>query len=105
MCIRDRFDMPYKWQNLHGTCNLSVEVYADHERGEAGKGAGWYRKPVSYTHLRPLRDRILFVAWHNGSFVLLHVFMKKTQKTPPREIEQAKRELADLKERGVEDEQ
>lgn len=55
--------------------------------------------------LRPLRDRILFVAWHNGSFVLLHVFMKKTQKTPPREIEQAKRELADLKERGVDDEQ
>lgn len=40
------FDMPYKWQNLHGTCNLSVEVYADHERGEAGKGAGWYRKLV-----------------------------------------------------------
>ncbi len=27
--------------------------------------------------------------------------MKKTQKTPKREIEQAKRELADLKERGL----
>ena len=27
--------------------------------------------------------------------------MKKTQKTPAREIEQAKRELADLIERGV----
>lgn len=51
--------------------------------------------------LRPLRDRILFVAWHNGSFVLLHQFMKKTQKTPTREIEKAKRELADLIERGV----
>lgn len=55
--------------------------------------------------LRPLRDRIFFVAWHNGSFILLHSFMKKTQKTPIREIEQAKRELADLIERGVEDEQ
>ena len=54
--------------------------------------------------LRPLRDRILFVAWHNGSFVLLHSFMKKTQKTPAREIEQAKRELADLIERSVDDE-
>ena len=43
--------------------------------------------------LRPLRDRILFVAWHNGSFVLLHHFMKKTQKTPAREIDKAKREL------------
>ncbi len=50
--------------------------------------------------LRPLRDRILFVAWINGSYVLLHQFMKKTQKTPAREIEKAKRELADLKERG-----
>lgn len=54
--------------------------------------------------LRPLRDRILFVAWVNGSYVLLHHFMKKTQKTPHREIEQARRELADLKERGFENE-
>lgn len=51
--------------------------------------------------LRPLRDRILFVGWVNGSYVLLHQFMKKTQKTPAREIEKAKRELADLIERGV----
>lgn len=50
--------------------------------------------------LRPLRDRILFVGWVNGGYVLLHHFMKKTQKTPAREIEQAKRELADLIERG-----
>jgi len=51
--------------------------------------------------LRPIRDRIFFVVWHGSSFVLLHHFMKKTVKTPPREIEQARRELADLKERGV----
>ena len=50
--------------------------------------------------LRPLRDRILFVAWVNGSYVLLHQFVKKTQKTPAREIEKAKREFADLIERG-----
>jgi phage-related protein len=50
--------------------------------------------------LRPLRNRILFVAWHDNSFVLLHQFMKKTQKTPAREIEKAKWELADLIERG-----
>lgn len=55
--------------------------------------------------LRPLRDRILFVAWVNGSFVLLHHFMKQTQKTPAREIDKAKRELADLMERGFDDEQ
>ena len=45
---------------------------------------------------------ILFVGWANGCYVLLHQFMKKTQKTPAREIEKAKRELADLKERGAE---
>ncbi len=50
--------------------------------------------------LRPLRDRIFFVVWLNGSFILLHHFMKKTQKTPAREIEKAKKELADIKERG-----
>ena len=50
--------------------------------------------------LRPLRDRILFVGWVNGSYVLLHQFMKKTQKTPASEIEKAKRELADLIERS-----
>lgn len=43
--------------------------------------------------LRPRRDRILFVAWYNNEYVLLHVFMKKTQKTPKKEIEQAKREF------------
>ncbi len=49
--------------------------------------------------LRPLNDRILFAGWVNGAFVLLHSFVKKTQKTPKREIEQAKRELNDFKER------
>ena len=52
--------------------------------------------------LRPLRDRIFFAAWHNGSFILLHSFVKKTQKTPAREIKQAKRELSDFIERSVE---
>jgi phage-related protein len=50
--------------------------------------------------LRPIRDRILFAAIVGGRFVLLHCFMKQTGKTPSREIEQAKRELADFLERG-----
>jgi len=54
--------------------------------------------------LRPLRDRILFVGWVKGRYILLHSFVKKTQKTPVREIEKAKRELADLKARGINDE-
>ena len=54
--------------------------------------------------LRPVSDRAFFVGWTDGGFVLLHHFAKKTRKTPAREIAQAKRELADLKERGVDDE-
>lgn len=30
--------------------------------------------------LRPIRDRILFVACHEGSFVLLHSFVKRHRK-------------------------
>lgn len=39
--------------------------------------------------------RILFAAWNGRGFVLLHVFMKQTQKTPQKEIERAKRNLND----------
>ena len=51
--------------------------------------------------LRPIRDRIFFAVWYNDSFIILHHFMKKTQKTPKKEIEQAKRNLQDLLDRGV----
>lgn len=54
--------------------------------------------------LRPLRDRVLFAAWNGSGFVLLHVFMKRTQKTPQRDIERAKRNLTDYQERSKHDE-
>jgi len=49
--------------------------------------------------LRPLKDRILFAAWVDGSYIVLHHFVKKTQKTPAKEIEQAKNNLKEYKER------
>lgn len=49
--------------------------------------------------LRPLRNRILFVALDEDGFVLLHQFVKKTQKTPSREIRKAQREYQDILER------
>ena len=49
--------------------------------------------------LRPSNDRTLFAGFIGNQFVLLHCFEKKTQKTPRREIEKAKRELADMRER------
>lgn len=54
--------------------------------------------------LRPLGNRIFFVAWIENTFVLLHVFQKQTQKTPQRQIDQARREVRDLKERGFDNE-
>lgn len=50
--------------------------------------------------LRPIRNRIFFAAANANGFVLLHHFQKSTQKTPAREIEQAKRELSDYLERS-----
>jgi phage-related protein len=54
--------------------------------------------------IRPIRNRILFAAWDGKSFILLHHFIKKTQKTPQREIDRAKRNLADYRERSKDDE-
>lgn len=50
--------------------------------------------------LRPLRNRILFACHIDNKFVLLSVFMKKTQKTPKNEIQKAKRYLEDYKMRS-----
>lgn len=50
--------------------------------------------------LRPLDDRILYAYWTNDTYILLHHFQKKTQKTPQREIDQAKRNLKDWLERS-----
>lgn len=49
--------------------------------------------------LRPLENRIFFFYWKDNMFVLLHHFIKKSQKTPPREIQQAKNNLKDFLER------
>jgi len=68
----------------------------------AGKTAGEpYVKHLDgeIWELRPLSDRILFAERTNDSFILLHWFVKKSRKTPKREIEQAKRNLADYRRR------
>lgn len=49
--------------------------------------------------LRPLSNRILYAYWKNNKFVLLHHFIKKTQKTPKKELERAKRNLKSYLER------
>ena len=69
----------------HGT--RAGEPYVKHLHGDI-----W--------ELRPLRDRILFAAWDGKRFILLHQFMKSSQKTPRREIERAQTCLDDIKARS-----
>ena len=45
--------------------------------------------------LRPGNNRVFYFFYENNTFVLLHRFRKKSQKTPKREIEKAKSERID----------
>lgn len=53
----------------------------------------------SLWELRPFANRIFFFFWKDNKFVLLHHFVKKSQKTPTREIEQARAKMKDFIER------
>ena len=50
--------------------------------------------------LRPGNNRVLYFFCEDETYVLLHMFRKKTQKTPKHEIEKAKNERNDYKERN-----
>lgn len=50
--------------------------------------------------LRPIKNRIFFFYWKDNQYVLLHHFVKKTNKTPKREIEKAFKEIKDFIERN-----
>jgi len=50
--------------------------------------------------LRPMAHRIFFFYWRDNKFILLHHFVKKTNKTPPKEIKRAQRNMQDFKERN-----
>jgi phage-related protein len=50
--------------------------------------------------LRPLSNRILFFFYHNNKYVLLSHFIKKTDKTPSKEIDKAKRRRTKYIENG-----
>jgi phage-related protein len=79
--------------------NDYIQVLSEH-----GKAAGEpYIKHLDgdIWEIRPIRCRILFSSWKDKDFILLHHFQfKKTQKTPKREIDKAKRNLSDMQERS-----
>ena len=54
--------------------------------------------------LRPLRNRILFFGYDGNRIILLSHFIKKTQKTPRREIDKAQRLMNNYTERSDENE-
>jgi len=76
--------------SMHGT--RAGEPYMKHIIGDI-----W--------ELRPRRDRVFFFFWSGGSFILLHHFVKKSNKTPQREIDQAERNMKDFIERSKDHEQ
>ncbi len=51
--------------------------------------------------LRPLKNRILYAYFKDNTFILLHHFIKKTRKTPRKEIRTAKKKLNDFLERNI----
>ena len=69
---------------INGT--RSGEKYVKHIQGDI-----W--------ELRPLENRILYAYWKDETFILLHHFKKKTQKTPKKEIQKAQNNLKDFLER------
>lgn len=94
-CKKD-MDSKIKFNKITGYIDLFEkygttmgEPYVKHLEGEI-----W--------ELRPLRDRILFAYWDNNKFILLNIFKKRTQKTPQKEIEKAKRYLKDFLKRSGE---
>ena len=49
--------------------------------------------------LRPLKNRFLYSYYEDSKFIVLHHFVKKTLKTPRKELETAKRKLKEFKDR------
>jgi len=81
----------------HNKINDYLQVLHEH-----GKTVGEpYIKHIdgNIWELRPLKQRIFFASWIDNSFILLHHFHKKTQKTPSREVDKAKRNLKDIQKR------
>jgi len=92
-----------KKADKHSRINCKkINVYIE-TLSRYGKSAGEpFMKNIDgdICELRPINNRIFFAAWDGESFILLHHFMKKTRKTPKREIEQARQNLNDILERS-----
>lgn len=79
-----------------------ISAYMDllHENGLSLKEPYIKKIDKEIWELRPIRDRILFAIVKEEKFFILNYFIKKTQKTPKKEIDKAKRLLNDYMNRG-----
>ena len=50
--------------------------------------------------LRPLANRIFFFYWKDDKFVLVHHYIKKSQKAPKKELDMARKKIKDYLERN-----
>lgn len=79
---------------------ITAYIRALREHGLALKEPQIKHIEGSLWELRPLAHRVFFFHWEDNKFVLLHHFIKKTQKTPAKEIEQARHNMRDFLERN-----
>ena len=88
------------YENAHGKSELWDFLELLRTKIKTSKDARiQYTQIVLYIQLLqdngPGNNRIFYFFFENNTFVLLHQFRKKTQKTPHREIEKAKSERSD----------
>ena len=50
--------------------------------------------------LRPLKNRIFFFYWKDDIFILVHHYIKKSQKAPQKELDKARKNMKDYIERN-----
>jgi phage-related protein len=72
---------------------LGLQLTEPHVKKIPGKGL-WELRTVGKTH-----HRVFYVAIQGRRFLLLHGFLKKSQKTPPKEIQTALQRLSDYQKR------
>ena len=77
----------------HKQISLYIQLLADHGTHLGEKITKHLEEDI--WELRPGNNRLLFFFFRDDTYVLLHAFRKKTQKTPRREIEKAKAERDD----------
>lgn len=107
--MRDSGSCPFKEflqdmsQTSHNQKQLEQIILYTKKLEEYGMNIGKYfvrdavkKLESDLYELRPAKVRIFFTIT-KGKFVFLHAYRKKSQKTPPREIENARQEIRDHK--------